>query len=190
MVLWLNRLMAILAIGTKAFFGITTVDNGATVGKKVTIAAALRSAYAYIDYLLWIASAAFIVIVDKITGFGWFGLFMMMWAFDIAVSCALVAFWKNTSVDITLASSFRRAVDAIHTAAPAAGMIAFIFTMVKAAVWDGPEAVVVFFEKELKTNVRMLLALLALTAVQAAIWTPIYVLGFDTIAELIQHVAK
>ena len=59
--------------------------------------------------------------------------------------------------------------------------------ILKAAFWDGPEHIVIFFHKEIKTERSMLLVLLVMTAIQAAIWTPIYILGFNTVEDLWRH---
>ncbi len=171
-----------------AFFGIQSHDSNTKAGYKVGKIIAQRVIYTMADYWLMALSAAFIIVVDKALGYEWFGLFMAMWGFDIVVACAFVAIWTRTGEDVTLGESYRRAADAIHAESRIAGYLAMAGVCIKASFWDGPEHIVIFFHKEIGNEGRMLAVLLALTAIQAAIWTPVYVLGFDTASELFTHI--
>ena len=168
----------------RAFFAINEDDSTATRGVKVGKTALRRIVYAFTDYWLMALSASFIIFMDVQMGYGAVALFLLMWAFDLIVANTFVVIWRHTGEDVTLGESYRRAVDAIHESNRLAGYLAFMSVIVKASFWDGPEHIVIFFHKEIKTEFRMLLVLLALTAIQAAIWTPIYVLGFETATEL------
>jgi hypothetical protein len=174
----------------KAFFSIEAGDNRKEVAEKVAYTGVKRVAYAVADYWLMAASAAFIILMDKVLGYGWFGLFMAMWAFDLAVAIAFILIAEYTKKDITLGSDYRRAVDVLHAKSKFVGYLSFASVIVKASLWDGPEHLVMFFKKELKNDAVVVLTLLSLTAVQAAIWTPIYVLGFDSAYELFDYVQK
>lgn len=167
-----------------AFFGIHKDDDATDAGIKVVHTFLRRIAYGIADYWLMALSAAFIIVMDRQFGYGPAGLFLLMWAFDLAVANAFIVIWKRTGEDVTLGVSYRRAVDVLGNDSPLAKNLAFIGVIVKATFWDGPEHIVIFFNKEIKTELRMFAILLALTAIQAAIWTPIYVLGFDTGAQL------
>lgn len=169
---------------TRAFFNIQQTDSLKESGYKVAKVGVQRVMYSISDYWLMALSAVFIITMDRQLGYGPMALFLLMWAFDLVVANAFVAIWQRTGEDVTLGESYRRAADEIHTSHKLAGYLAFAGVVVKASFWDGPEHIVIFFHKEIKTNFRMFLALLGLTAIQAAIWTPIYVLGFDTITEL------
>ena len=182
-----TRLVAFVGKVTSAFLDIKEEDTSLKKGLKAGDAVARRVVYSLADYWLMIVSGAFIILMDRQFEYGPFGLFMLMWAFDIVVANAFVVVWKRTGQDVTLGESYRRAVDVIHSSSRLAGLLGFAGVIIKAAFWDGPEHIVIFFHRELKTELRMLLALLALTALQAAIWTPIYILGFNTVEELWRH---
>ncbi len=169
---------------SKAFFSIHEDDTVVTGGVKVGQTVLRRIVYSVADYWLMAFSAVFIIFMDKQMEYDALGLFLLMWAFDIVVANAFVAIWKRTGEDITLGESYRRAADVIHESHRLAGYLAFLGVILKASFWDGPEHIVIFFHKEIKTEFRMLVVLLLLTAIQAAIWTPIYVLGFETLTEL------
>jgi hypothetical protein len=192
--LWISTSKAFVGIrrvsasGVKAFLDIQAHDDALSSTGKVADAAFRRIVYAVADYWLMAASAAFIVLMDTQFDYGPYGLFLLMWGFDIAVANIFVVLWKRTGQDVTLGESYRRAVDAIHDESRHAGYLAFLGVIVKASIWDGPEHIVIFFNKEIKTELRMLIALLVLTALQAAFWTPVYVLGFESGMELFQLV--
>ena len=48
-----------------------------------------------------------------------------------------------------------------------------------AVFWSGPEQVILFFRKEIRSFFRGVVILLVLTAIQSYIWTIIYGLGYD-----------
>lgn len=172
---------------SKAFFAIEEADTTMTSGIKVGKTAIRRVVYSVADYWLSFLSAAFIIMMDRQFGYDALGLFLLMWAFDLIIANTYVAVWQRTGEDVTLGESYRRAADVMYHDSKIVGYLAFLGVIVKASFWDGPEHIVIFFNKEIKTNFKMFLALLGLTALQAAIWTPIYVLGFDTITQLIDY---
>ncbi len=174
----------------RAFFHINDTDEAKVVGAKISKTLLHRVVYSVTDYWLMIASGAFIIIMDREFGYGPLGLFLLMWAFDIVVASAFVSIWQRTGRDITLGESYRRAADIVYADSRVAGYLAFLGVMIKAAFWDGPEHVVIFFRKEIGSELRMFGVLLVLTAVQAAIWTPIYVLGFDSMLKLYHHIVS
>lgn len=180
-------MVTFLASTTKAFLDIHDSDNPFQRARKTSEAVVSRTAYAVADYWLMIASGAFIIVMDQRFGYGPIGLFLLMWAFDLVVAFAFVILWKSTGKDVTLGMGYRRAVDTIHNGSQIAGYLAFAIVTIKAAFWDGPEHIVIFFHREIQTMVRMGFVLLVLTAIQAAIWTPIYVLGFDTLTDLYEY---
>ena len=170
-----------------AFLDVRDSDSSLQRARKVSEAIISRAVYAIADYWLMIASGAFIIVMDQRFGYGPVGLFLLMWAFDIIIAFAFVILWKWTGKDVTLGEGYRRAADTIYHGSRIAGYFAFASVVLKAAFWDGPEHIVIFFHKEIRTMIRMGFVLLVLTAIQAAIWTPIYVLGFETIPELYHY---
>ena len=183
-------LATFLARVTRAFLDVRGNDSSFQKARKVSDAIISRAVYAVADYWLMIASGAFIIVMDQRYGYGTVGLFLLMWAFDIVVAFAFIILWKWTGKDVTLGEGYRRAADSIYHGSRIAGYIAFALVIIKAAFWDGPEHIVIFFHKEIRTMLRMGFVLLVLTAIQAAIWTPIYILGFESVTELFGHIQK
>lgn len=169
-----------------AFFAIDQKDDVIVGTKKISGTVLRRVIYSILDYWLAGLSAA-LVIAMKALGHEFLAIFFAMWAFDIIVACAFVVIWYRTGNDLTLGEDYRRAADVIHSKSCFWGWLFFLGVIVKASFWDGPEHIVIFFRKEIKTETRMAIALLLLTALQAVLWAAIYSLGYDSVAELIQY---
>ncbi len=168
----------------KAFFDIRSDDNAVTSSIKVAAAAVKRTVYVIADYWLAILSA-WIVGVMKYFEFGFWQIAAAIFAYDLIVAFSFLYLNEKTKQDITLAEGFRRAVDALHERSRIAGLSLFLLVMGRAAVWDGPEQVVIYFRKELRTMFRMAALLVAITSVQAFFWTWVYGLGYDGVAGMI-----
>jgi len=120
-------------------------------------------------------------------GFSFAQAFLARWLFDLAAAGAFVIAYEKTGQDITLGEAYRNSTDVIFERSRVAGILATIWTIIHAAVWSGLDHVVVFFKKELATRSRTAVALVLLTAVQAAVWTVLYTLGYESVPELIAH---
>lgn len=174
---------------TGAFFNINHGESITDGSKKVAETTARRIVYAVADYWLTGLSLA-LVVAMKAFGYDFLSLFLAMLGFDMAVAGIFVAIWLRTGHDVTLGEDYRRAVDVLHTKSRILGRIAVMAVCLKASVWDGPEYVVVFFHKEIKTEARMILILLILSAIQALVWVLIYSLGYDSISGLMEYIWK
>ncbi len=161
-----------------ALFGVGEEDGALTVTAKMAGFAARRFVYIAADYWLMGVSVA-LVIGMKAMSVEFPSIFLGLWAFDIVIAGAFILFWKRTGIDITLGNDFRRAVDEIHAKSRVAGILAFIVVIAQAAVWSGPEQVIIFFRKEIGSRVVMALVLLGLTAIQAVAWAAVYSLGYE-----------
>lgn len=170
----------------KAFFDIRDGESVADGSKKVAETTARRIAYAIADYWL-VALSAVLIVTMKASGYEFLYLFLAMWAFDVIVAATFVAIWQRTGRDLTLGEDYRRAADVIYQKSRVVGILSFLAVIVKASFWDGPEHIVIFFRKEIRTEARMALSLIVLTAIQSILWTAIYSLGYDSISELMKY---
>lgn len=170
----------------QAFFDLKECDGANESARKVSLTIARRVAYAVADYWLTFLSAA-LVIAMKAFGYEFHVIFLALWAFDVIVANTFVAIWQKTGNDLTLGADYRRAIDVVYRKSKLIGTLTLLGVIVKASFWDGPEHIVIFFQKEIMTEARMALALLVLTALQAVLWTAIYSLGYESIAELIKY---
>lgn len=167
------------------FFGIGSHDNAVSSAAKVALAAVKRAGYVLADYWLSIVSA-WIVGVMTYFGFGFWQISAVMWAYDLTVAFMFLYLNEKTRQDITLAEGFRRAVDALHARSKVAGILLLSGIVARATIWDGPEQIVIFFRKELKTIFRMSALLVVITSFQAIFWTWVYGLGYEGVSELIR----
>ena len=186
---WVTNITTPVADILKAFFNISDGDDAKESGKKVAGSVFRRVIYSVADYWLAFLSGVLIIMLKAI-GYGFLQMFFVMWAFDVVVAYAFVAVWQRTGKDVTLGEDYRRASDAIFQKSRIIGWMSRLGVVIKATFWDGPEHIVIFFRKEIKTEARMIVVLLILTAMQAAIWTEIYSLGYDSIAGLIEHIMR
>lgn len=169
-----------------AFFNLKKEESVEEKGKKVAVTAARRIVYAIADYWLTILSAV-LVVTMKALGYDFLYLFFAMWAYDLIIAGAFVIIWKRTGNDLTLGEDYRRAVDVVFSKSRLMGILSIVGILIKASFWDGPEYIVTFFWKEIKTKTRAVLLLLILTAIQSLFWTVIYSLGYDSISGLVQY---
>lgn len=183
----LKRLLAELKAAAAAFFNLDGQDDAAQTATKVASTAGRRAAYALADY--WLAAlSALLVIGMKASSFDFALIFAALWAFDLAIAGAFVLIWKATGHDLSLGEDFRRAVDVIASNSRPAGAAAMAVVLIQATFWSGPEQVVIFFRKELRSGLRTTAVLLALTAVQAFVWALAYSLGYESVSEVINYV--
>ena len=162
----------------KSFLNFKKDDGLLTKGKKTANLVVRRVVYFAADYGLTFVSAA-IVASMKAMGFSFFSAFIAMWIFDFVVAGAFIVFYEKTGEDLSLGEDLRRATDTIHKTSWLAGYATMMLVIGQAIVWTGPEKIITFFRKEIGTIPRIIVILLALTAIQAVIWTMIYGFGYD-----------
>lgn len=169
----------------KAFFEIGDGEGVVAGSKKVGMIAARRVIYIFADYWMAILSAG-IIGAMKFGGYNFAQTFLVVWAYDFVVASMMLIASIKSGQDFTLGESFRRAVNVIHGAHKITGYAAIVFLNIKAVIWDGPEQIVMFFRKELRTVSRMIALLFFLTIIQGAFWTWMYSLGYDSVSQLVK----
>ena len=175
---WLRRIGIFLTEVLASFFDIRRSDNVLTSSGKVAAKTSSRVLYKVLDYWTIVAGAAIVAHMKK-EGFDFWSTTGALWLFDMVMAAAFVLWHEATGHDITLGKDFRRATDRIHSASPIAGYISMVGVVLFAVFWSGPEQVILFFRKEIRSFFRGVVILLVLTAIQSYIWTIIYGLGYD-----------
>jgi hypothetical protein len=179
----LRKIGGIIAEGMKAFANIKDGDSVGVGTGKVALITAKRTVYVITDYWLAVLWAA-LNIALKALDVRLLYAFIAMWATSIIIAAVFLVIYARTGHDISLGEDLRRASDAIHQKSRLAGYLAMIGVIVQAAVWSGPEQVVIFFRKEIGGMPRMVAVMLVLTAFQTGFWMYLYRTGYDTISEL------
>ena len=179
----LKKTCGILAEGMKAFADIKAGDSLGVGTGKVALIAAKRTAYVFADY--WLAAlCAVLNIALKALEIRLLYVFIVMWGVNILIAGVFLGIYGRTGHDISLGEDLRRATDAIHQKSRRAGYLAVTGVILQAAVWSGPEQVVIFFQKEIGGMSRMVAVMLLLTAVQTVVWMYLYRTGYDTVSGL------
>lgn len=179
---WTSRAAVFVREVLKSFFDFRTEEGPLANGVRVANTAARFGSYVAIDYGLWFVSIG-IYTTAKTIGFSFLWIFIAIWVYDFLVAGAFIVFYKQTGEDLSLGVDFRRAMDTIQEKSRLAGYLAMAPIIVRAIVWTGPEKIVTFFLKEIGTIPRIIAVLLALTAIQALLWTILYELGYGLVME-------
>jgi hypothetical protein len=179
----LKKTGGIITEGMKAFADIKAGDSVSVGAGKVALIAAKRTAYIIADY--WLAAlCAAANIALKALEVRLLYAFVVMWAINILIAGIFLVIYARTGHDLSLGEDLRRASDAIHKKSKLAGYLAMLGVILQAAVWSGPEQVVIFFRKEIGTMPRMVAVMLLLTVLQTGIWMYLYRTGYDTVTGL------
>jgi hypothetical protein len=176
----LRKTGEIIAEGMKAFADIKMGDSVGVGAGKVALIAAKRTVYVVADY--WLAAlCAALNIALKVMEVRLLYAFTVMWGVNILIAGIFLAIYAKTGHDISLGKDLRRASDAIHEKSRLAGYFTMLGVILQAAVWSGPEQVVIFFRKEIGSMPRMVAVMLFLTALQTGAWMYLYRTGYDTV---------
>jgi hypothetical protein len=181
-----KKFFSFLSAIFKAFFDIRENDGLGSRTKKVGATAIRRVVFIAADYWTALACAGLVSILNY-WGRSFLEITAATWAYDLAIATVFLGISLKSGQDITLGESFRRAADVVHSANKMAGYITFAGLAAKATIWDGPEQVVIFFKKEIKTITGMLVILTILTLVQGLFWAWLYSLGYDSVTDLIKN---
>jgi hypothetical protein len=181
---FLRKTAGIISAGMKAFAGIKAGDSVGVGSGKVALIAVKRTVYYIADY--WLAAlCAAMNIALKAWGVRILYAFIAMWLINILIAGVFLIIYARTGHDISLGEDLRRASDAIHEKSRVAGYLAMLGVILQAAVWSGPEQVVIFFRKEIGTMPRMVSVMLFLTVFQTGVWMYLYRTGYDTVSGLL-----
>jgi hypothetical protein len=180
----LRKTGGIIAEGMKAFADIKAGDSVGVGAGKVALIAAKRTVYIVADY--WLAAlCAALNILLKTLEVRLLYAFIAMWGINILIAGVFLVIYARTGHDISLGEDLRRASDAIHKKSKFAGYLAMLGVILQAAVWSGPEQVVIFFRKEIGSMTRMVAVMLFLTVLQTGAWMYLYRTGYDAVTGLL-----
>jgi hypothetical protein len=180
---WTTKAVSFVLEVLKSFLNFKEGDGLLTKGMKTADLATRRAAYFAADYYLFGVSAAMFAAM-KTVGFSFLWIFVVLWVFDFVVASAFILFYEKTGEDLSLGVDFRRAVDTINGKSRLAGLVTMLWIICLSIVWTGPEKVITFFRKEIRTIPRIVMALVSLTAMQALIWAVLYGFGYDFAVKL------
>jgi len=153
-------------------------------GIKTADFAIRRTLYFGLDYGLTVFQVA-IGVGMRALGFSLLEIFSVLWVFDFIAAGFFVLIYEVTGKDLSLGEDFRRAVETIKGKSRFAGIMATAGVIFLAFVWTGPEKIITFFRKEIRTKSELILILAILTSIQAFVWAWIYSSGYDQLAKFL-----
>jgi len=177
---WITLTISVICDVLKAFFNFKKGDGLLTKSGKTADTAVRQATYIGLDYGLWFVSVGIFTTL-KLLEFPFLCIFSALWVYDFVVAGTFVVFYEKTGKDLSLGEDFRRAMDMIHKKSRFAGYVVMIPIVIRGIFWTGPEKIITFFRKEIGTVVRITIALLVLTAIQALVWTTLYGLGYGLV---------
>ncbi|MCW1888631.1 MAG: hypothetical protein KIH67_003710 [Candidatus Moranbacteria bacterium] len=163
-----------------AYLNIDEEDTKEEKVEKVEDVVSASLSYFIHDWWMAIVFGALMVALNALhLHFGW--IFLFGWVYDIICAVYFVILDHKKGIDLTLGSNTRRSLDVLKTKSRPIWILVLSGIFSKAAVWDGPERVVMIFRKELNTWWRVSVIVMLLAALQAAFWQAFWTWGYETV---------
>lgn len=115
----------------------------------------------------------------KYHNFTWNEIFLASWVVDILVALTFVFISSKIIDDFMLMRAYRRAVNALYWINKQAGVIFLALSLVKFSLWDGSEVATMFFERELNTMAKKVLAVMLFSLLRILLLVKVFSLGYD-----------
>jgi len=186
-----TRLAAKLAAGLSiiveivlAFLNIQRQATRKENALKVGSAGIRASLYYGADWLIFsfFISTAVLLRHNGVTAFG---IFLVLWIMESAVSALTLAIQQKTKWDITLGEAYRNSFEVLYSSSRIVAIFVLIFLLLKFILWDGTDRFVVFLGKEANNFPKRMALLLGVAGAKMALWTKAILLGYQSVAELI-----
>jgi hypothetical protein len=182
----------ILGVVTIIILGVGLILGEETIREKFARTGSIVArwfAYSIIDYGLMILSISIVVFLKGLgTSFG--GILLASWAYAIATAMLLLFICVKSKKDLTLGQEYRRSIGEIFRRSKITGFFSFFVFTLKALIWDGPERMVEYFQRELGTWTKKWIAIMFLSSIQAFFWTSVYSFSYDGIIKIFDSIYK
>jgi len=170
----------------KIFFG---VENAAEMRKKGLALALVVPAVRWGEWALVGATATLVALLKTICikeyCFTDIGIFFVLWIGNLFLSGGIVKLNQSLAdVDVTLMEGLRRLIDAAIHKSKLWGWILEAVILVRLIIWDGAAYFIIFFHKRINMQWKKRAAFILASGVQMAIWTVLYLAGFNSFSEL------
>lgn len=152
-----------------------------TGARKISVTAAGRFFYSMLDYII-AGGLGVMVVWMNVRGFSAVHIFLATWLYDFVAAAAFYLLSDMSGYDITLGKSLRRAADSMFQKGILGRLLGSLLmtgVALKAIVWEGPEVICFLFKKEIKTPLRIFLALVVLSAIQGLFGAWLYTTGYN-----------
>jgi hypothetical protein len=182
-----TKIVCVAKKAMDAFFEILDDDDHDEVVSSVRMTFKERAKYIAADY--WASWGCIgVVAALKYLKFDDLGVTGGTIFYDFVVSLGFMVYSLRSGKDVTFGKGYRRAMNVIHEESRIIGWIGMILLNAKATIWDGPEQIPIYFEKELVTYERMVEVLFPLAVIQGIFWAWFYSYGYDSIFQAIRSI--
>lgn len=157
---------------------------GSSQGKVVWTAILVPSFYV-MDWALVGVTAALVSFL-KFRGFSDLHLWLTLWALNLVYSGAVIILNERSSIDFTLMETSRRLTNSAAKKSKWAGRFIELAVFIRLLLWDGPDQLLIFFKERLPSRLLKGAFFVVTSGFQMFIWAQLYILGFESIGDLMQ----
>jgi hypothetical protein len=167
------------------FLGVKKRDSVWEIVKKFLNILFYGSAYSATDWYLAGLTASIVASLRYFNKPFWL-IFAVLWGMNLAISYLIILFSKKSGRDFTLMERLRKATESLHKESRAMGWIFELLAGFKFIFWDGPDRFVLYFESRLPSKISKILVFVVTSGIQMFIWAWLYILGYDSISDLLR----
>jgi hypothetical protein len=165
----------------KIFFGVESAEE---MKKRGLAIALVVPAIRWGEWAL-VGATATLVALLKTWGLGDITIFFILWMGNLLISGGIVKLNQALAdVDVTLMEGLRRLIDAAINKSRIAGFLMEFLIVIRLIVWDGASYFIIFFHSRFNAQWKKRVAFIMASGVQMAIWTALYVAGYNSFSEL------
>jgi hypothetical protein len=169
---------SVLIAAIMAYLEIKEKENREKVAGKVAKTATKWFAYWLSDWGVEIVIVSIIGAL-KYYNCSWNTMFLIAWVLDVLVALTFIIISKNVIDDFMLMAAYRRAFDVLYAVSKQTGSVFLVYSLLKFSFWDGSEVAIMFFDRELNTTVKKVLAVMFFSALRILLLVKVFNLGYD-----------
>ena len=115
-------------------------------------------------------------------------IWFILWGLNLMVSGAVIVFGDKIKIDITLMQSLRKLSNAITKRTKVIGILLEFCIVLRLLLWDGSAHMLIFFRERIPSNLLRACLFIFASGFQMFVWAKLYILGYDSVAGLLQGV--
>lgn len=180
-----TKIVMTLKEATREFFQIFEDDDSEEAISSVKITLKQRAWYILMDYWAVFACIGVVALMNYFER-SFVETAIVTAIYDFIVAFGFMMYSLKTGKDVTFGEGYRRAIDVIHRESKIIGYLGMVVLNAKATIWDGPEQVPMFFQRELCGLVNMTALLVVLAAIQGMFWAWLYSYGYESVFQAVK----
>lgn len=117
-------------------------------------------------------------------------IFLILWIGNMILSGTTVYAQRKTGIDMTLMEGLRRVVNAAIEKNRTKGLLLESLIITRLIIWNGPDQFILFFHERIVTRGGKAAMFVFASAIQMAVWTGLYSIGYDSFTELFKAIVR